>query len=120
MGIQKKPCQKLFKPRVGVENYIVNFTVANRQFEWLEILLVSNKSYRHITVYESYNHELTSRTLESIEINNSANMHSKSKELKYDINDNAEKHFLYKQFFTWNCNSYSIAYLTDYASNPIF
>lgn len=86
----------MFKPRVGVQNYSVNFTVANRQFEWLEILLVSNKSYKHTTVYESCNHELTNRTLESVEIDNSANMHSKSQELKYDINDNAEKHFLYK------------------------
>ena len=39
---------------------------------------------------------------------------------KYSIGNLTQKHLLYKQFVAWNCNSSSVAPLTDYMDNPSF
>ena len=41
--VKKTPHQKLLELGVGVQNYSVDLMAANRQFNWLEILLVYNK-----------------------------------------------------------------------------
>ena len=41
-------------------------------------------------------------------------------EKKYSIDNLTQKHLLYKQFVAWNCNSSSVAPLTDYMDNPSF
>ena len=48
-GGQKTSHQKSFELGVGVQNYSVDLMAANRQFDWLEILLVYNKSGKHMT-----------------------------------------------------------------------
>lgn len=45
------------------------------------------------------------------------NMYSIANEIKHNINGNTQKYLLYKQFLAWNCNSFLIAPLTDYANN---
>ena len=39
---------------------------------------------------------------------------------KYSIDNLKQKHLLYKQFVTWNCNGSSVAPLVDNMDNPIY
>ena len=54
MGIQKTPYQKIYELQTGVQDFTVDFQGANRQFDWIEILLVDDKSDKHLTFYEQY------------------------------------------------------------------
>ena len=47
--VKKSPHQKLLELGVGVQNYSVDLMAANRQFNWLEILLVYKKSGKCMT-----------------------------------------------------------------------
>ena len=40
MKVQNTPLQKKLEINVGVQNFLVEFTVQYRQFDWLEISLV--------------------------------------------------------------------------------
>ena len=55
MGVQKTPIQKKYEMSVGCDSIAINFLGLDRQFEWLEISLVFNKSNKHTTIYDSYN-----------------------------------------------------------------
>ena len=60
MGVQKTPYQKTYELQVGVQDFTTNFIGANRQFDWVEILMVFDKSDKHLTIYDSHNAECTS------------------------------------------------------------
>ena len=79
MGI-KKPYQKCFELGASVRNYTIKFVAANRQFDWLEVSLVTDKS----TIYNSYNQELASMSTQIIAIQNMSNKYSITNELNYD------------------------------------
>ena len=53
MGTQKTPLQKTYKIKQGSDSLNVEFLGANRQFDWLEISMVNNKSDKHSTIYNS-------------------------------------------------------------------
>ena len=55
MRIQKTPCQKAYELQTGSQDIIVDFTGGNRQFDWLEISLLYDKSDKHLIIYDSYN-----------------------------------------------------------------
>ena len=120
MEIQKRPYQKLFKLGVGIQNYNDEFTTANRKFDLLEILIVLDKSYKYITIYDSYYLELTRTTIQSLEIENMTNTYSITNYLKFDVRNNSEKYMVYMRYVAWTCNGCSITSLTDYANNQIF
>ena len=44
MGFKKATLQKSYQLAVGAQSYTLEFTAANRQFGWLEISLVYDKS----------------------------------------------------------------------------
>ena len=48
MGFKKAPLQKSYQLAVGAQSYTLEFTAANRQFGWLEISLVYDKSLQHL------------------------------------------------------------------------
>lgn len=50
MAIQKKPPQKPYVLSVDTQSYTVDFTMANQQFDWLEIFLVYDKSNKHTII----------------------------------------------------------------------
>ena len=62
MGIQKASLQKSYELAVGAHSYTVDFTAANRQFDWLGISLVYVKSNKHQTVYDRYSAKMASAT----------------------------------------------------------
>ena len=101
------------------KSHTAEFTAADRQFGWLEISLIDNKSNQHKTVYDSNNAEAASTTIQNVIIENTSNTYSTGNELKYDVDDVDEKHQLYKIFLASCCNGCIIALLTDYANNPL-
>ena len=94
MGAQKTPLQKSYEISTGTDSLNVEFLGSNRQFDWLEILIVPGKSDKQSTIYDSYNREL--------------------------IDNLTQRRLLYKQIVARNCSCSSVAPLTDYMNNPIF
>ena len=67
-GIKPAPRQKSFELVAGTESRVVNFQGANKQFSFLSISLVYDKSDQHRSIYNSYNAELASAKLKSIKL----------------------------------------------------
>ena len=63
MGIQKTLFQKIYKLQMGLEGFTVGFKGCKRQFDWLEISLVYNKSDKHLRIYNSYNAECAAKII---------------------------------------------------------
>ena len=119
-GIKPTPYQKSFELVSGTESRIVNFQVANKQFSFLSISLVYDKSDQHRSICDSYNAELASTKIKSIKLENASNPYSPFNSVKFNISDTHNKYLLYTQFVAWYCKGSSIALLPDYAHNPVF
>ena len=52
MGIQKTPIQKTYEMSVDSDAINVDFLGSIKQFDWLEISLVFDKSDKHTTIYD--------------------------------------------------------------------
>ena len=62
MGIQKTLYKKTYKLQAGSQEFTVDFKVCDRQFDWLEISLLYDKSDKHVRIYDSYNPECTAHS----------------------------------------------------------
>ena len=120
MGAQKTPIQKKYEIQTGSDSLNVEFLGSNRQFNWIEISIVPDKSDKHTTIYDSYNREMAVQLTKSLQLSPFTEIYSLENEKKYSIDNLTQKHLLYKQFVTWNCNGSSVAPLTEYVDNPIF
>ena len=67
-GIKPTPYQKSFELMVGTESRVLNFQATNKQFSFLTISLVYDRSDQHRSVYDSYNTELASTKIESLQL----------------------------------------------------
>ena len=67
---KKTPYQKTYELQTGVQDFTVDFQGANRQFDWIEISLVYDKSDKHLTLYDSYNVECAAKMKKSLELAN--------------------------------------------------
>ena len=119
MGVQKTPYQKTYELQAGSQDFTVDFQVANRQFYWIEISLVYDKSDKNLTAYDSYNAECASKFIKSLEFANISNEYSSTNTLKLDIENDLQKHLLWKQYLAWCTNGCSTAPVTDFMNNPI-
>ena len=63
MGIQKTPYQKTYELQAGSQEFTVDFKGCDRQFDWLKISLLYDKSGKHLTIYDSYNVECAARMI---------------------------------------------------------
>ena len=61
MEAPKTPIQKTYEIGFGQHSINIDFLGSNRQFDWLEISLVFDKSDKDTTIYDSYNVELVSK-----------------------------------------------------------
>ena len=57
MGGKKTPIQKTCEISTGQDSSNIDFLGANRQFDWIEIFIVYDKSDKHTSIYESYSVE---------------------------------------------------------------
>ena len=76
MGAQKTLMQKTYEISVGQDTLDINFLGANRQFDWLELSLVYDKSDKQNTVYDSDNVEMTSKKIKSVKLTNFTEIYS--------------------------------------------
>ena len=120
MGAQKTPLQKTYEISTGTDSLNVEFLASNRQFDWLEISIVPDKSEKHTAIYDSYNRELAAKEIKTLKLLNFTEIDRLTNEKKYDVDNLTQRHLLYKQFVAWNCNGSSVAPLTDYMNNSIF
>ena len=120
MGVLTNPYQQTFEVAVGVQTISVDFLGASRQFDWLEISLVYDKSYAHETVYDSYDLELAANLIESIKFINASKAYTLTGKLLYDVNNKDEKFLLYKMFVAYQCNGCTFATLDEYKNNPVY
>ena len=97
MGAQKTPIQKTYEIKQGSDSLNVEFLGANRQFDWLEISIVNDKSDKHSTIYDSYNRELAAQKIKSLQLSNFTEIYSLTNEKKYSIDNLTQKYLLYKQ-----------------------
>ena len=120
MRIKPTPYQKSFELVTGTESRVVDFPAANKQFSFLAISLMYDKSNQHRSIYDSYNAELASSKIKSIKLKNASKTYSSFNSVKFDTSDAHDKYLLYTQFLAWYCKGSSIAPLSDYTHNPIF
>ena len=119
MGVQKTPYQKTYELQVGSQDFTVDFQGANRQFDWIEISLVYDKSDKHLTAYDSYNAECASKFIKSLEFANISDQYSSTDTLKFDTDNDLQKLLLWKQYLAWHTNGCSTAPVTDFMNNPV-
>ena len=88
----------------GADSLNVEFLMANRQFDWIEISIVLDKSDKYATIFDSYNRELAAQEIKTLKLSNFTEIYSLANEKKYDFSNLTQRHLLYKQFVAWNCN----------------
>ena len=98
----------------------MDFTIVNKQFSFVAISLVYNKTNQHRSIYGSYNAELASTKIKSITFENALNTNSTFNSVKFDTSNQHDKFLLYNEFVVWCSKGSSIALLSNSASNPVF
>ena len=66
IGAQKTPIQKTYEIQKGSDSLNVDLLGANRQFDWIEINIVPDKSNKHTTIYDSYNREMAAQLIKTL------------------------------------------------------
>ena len=120
MGVLPAPLLQLFEINTGAQSYMVTFTGAERQFDWLEILLTYDKSYQHVTIYDSYDIELAAKLIQRVRFENTSKAYSLTGKLEYDFKNSDEENLLHKIFSAYTCNGCTSAPITQYKNNEIF
>ena len=76
MGTQKTSQQKTYEISIGQDSLDVEFLGSNRQYDWLEISVVHDKSDKHTTIYDSYNRELAAQVIKPLRLSNFTEIYS--------------------------------------------
>ena len=107
--------------QVGSQKFTVDFKGCDRQYDWLEISPVSNKSNKQLTIYDSYNAECAARMIKrNVKLSKISDAYSATNTTKFDTLNDIQKHLLWKQYVAWHCNGYTAAPISDYINNPVF
>ena len=56
--MHRKHQHKKHEIQKGLDSLNIEFLGANRQFDWIEISIVPDKSDKHKTIYDNYNREM--------------------------------------------------------------
>ena len=73
---KKSPLQKTYEMSIGTDTINVEFYSSNRQFDWLEISLVYDKSDKYLRIYDYYNNELAAKLIKSVALENFTDAYS--------------------------------------------
>ena len=120
MGAEKTPIQKTYEIQNRSDSLSVEFLGANRQFDWIEISIVLDKSDKHSASYDNYNREMAAQLIKSLKLTNFSDLYSLTNEKKFSTDNLTQKHLLYKQFLACSCNGSCVAPISHYIDNPIF
>ena len=119
-GVLPSPYQQLFEINTGTQSYTCTFKGAQRQFDWLEISLVYDKSFQHTTIYYSYDLEIASKLIKTNKFENTSTTYSLTEKLSFDLEIVDNKNILYKMLVAKACDGCSTAPLTQYKNNEIY
>ena len=72
-GIRKNPLQESYELVAGPQSKTITFNNAFKQFSFLEISLVFDRSDHHLSIYDSYNSEVADTKIKTIELQNASN-----------------------------------------------
>ena len=103
-------CLKTFEINTGIQSFVMEFKVANKQFSFIEISLVYDKSDQHNTFYDSYNVEIAAAKIGSLKLENANNNYSILSEIEFDLSNKN----------VWYTKGCSVATLTEYANNDVY
>ena len=117
-AVLPSPYQQLFKYRYA--RFYMTFKGAQRQFYWLEISIVYDKSYQHSIIYDSYDLELAAKLIKTVKFENTSITYSLTGKLSYDLEKEDEKNILYKMLVAHACNGCNSAPLAQYKNNEIY
>ena len=118
-GIQKTPYQKSYELIAGAQSRTINFNNALKQFSFLEISLVYDRSDKHLSIYDSYNAEVASTQIKSIKLQNASNTYSEFNTVKFDLEDEEDRYTLYNAFVAFVTEGSSIVAESEYMNNEI-
>ena len=119
-GVLELPYQQVFEVNTGTQDFTCTFKGVQRQFDWLEISTVYDKSYQHTTIYDSYDLELFAKLIKIVKFGNTSTTYILTGKLSYDLTKEDEKLLLYKMLVAHSCDGCSSAPLTQYKNNPIY
>ena len=118
--IKPTPFQKTYEINVGTQSRIVEFKGASKQFSFIEISLVYDKSDQYNTIYDSYNAEVATARVASVQLENINNKYGELNK-KYDLTDEHDKYKLYKNFVGWATGGGStVGPVTEYSQNDVY
>ena len=118
-GLQKIPLQQSYEMTAGSQSRSVTFNNAFKQFSFIEISLVYDRSDQHLSIYDSYNAEVAATQIKSIKLQNASNTYSEFNRVKFDLEDQEDQYTLYNALTVWVTEGLSIAPQRDYAYNQI-
>ena len=75
-GILPSPYQQVFEVNTGTQDFTCTLKGAQRQFDWLEISIVYDKSYQRTTIYDSYDLGLVAKLIKTIKLENTSSTYS--------------------------------------------
>ena len=58
--------------------------------------------------------------IKNIELSNVSDAYSVTNTMKFDINNDTQKHLLWKQYIASHCDGYTNVPVSDYINNPVF
>ena len=87
MGTQKTSIQNLYEINIGQDSLDIDVLGANRQFEWIELSLVYDKSDKQTIIFDSYNVQMTSAIVKLVKLTNFTEIYSLTNEKKFDIDN---------------------------------
>ena len=84
-GVLPFPYQQFFEINTGTQSYTCTFKGVQRQFDWLEISIVYDKSFQHTTIYNNYDLEIASKLIRTIKFENTSTTYSVTGKLSFDL-----------------------------------
>ena len=119
-GVLPSRYQQFFEVNTGTQSFTCTFKEAQRQFDWLKISIVYDKSFQHTTIYNSYDLELASKLIKTIKVENTSTTYRSTGKLTFDLEKDEDKNILYKMLVAKACDGCSTAPSTQYENNEIY
>ena len=116
-GIRKTPLQKSYELVRGAQSKTITFNNAFKQFSFLEISLVFDRSDYHLSICDSYNAEVAATHIKTIKLQNASNTYSEFNTVKFNLEDKEDRYTLHNEFVVWVTNSSSIVPESNFRYN---